>query len=227
MSLVHVVDYWRIVLHRGERIKIICRGIDWMAGPTFALSHMKYWRDWEKLCICVVLNTKNEITKWKLWPWNRWIVGSWMSCSVTCGGGVKERRVYCQQGHNNSRVNYWHPKSRHLSHLTVNIFITFYLIIFDFIFLFAIIDEIIQVDDVICSALIGHKARTHEPCNTHDCPNWFQGPWSQVKINILYFWVKRSWSSSSYQGGKWRGKKPWLTGSFHPSVLIIGMDPAR
>ncbi|XP_046460789.1 protein madd-4-like isoform X13 [Daphnia pulex] len=68
----------------------------------------------------------------------KWIVGSWESCSVTCGGGVKERRVYCQQGHNNSRV-----------------------------------------DDVICSALIGHKARTHEPCNTHDCPNWFQGPWSQ------------------------------------------------
>lgn len=116
--------------------KIICRGIDWMAGPTLALSHMKYWRDWEKLCICVVLNTKNEITKSKLWPWNRWIVGSWESCSVTCGGGVKERRVYCQQGHNNSRVNYWHLKSRHLSRPVVNIFITFYFL--NFLFYFSI-----------------------------------------------------------------------------------------
>ncbi|KZS17893.1 putative ADAMTS protein 3 [Daphnia magna] len=68
----------------------------------------------------------------------KWIVGPWDACSLTCGGGIKERRVYCQQGRNNSKV-----------------------------------------DDVICSALIGHKARTHEPCNTHDCPSWFQGPWSQ------------------------------------------------
>jgi hypothetical protein len=74
------------------------------------------------------------------------------------------------------------PGRQHFHHILFFLF-------FIFIFLFAIIDEIIQVDDVICSALIGHKARTHEPCNTHDCPNWFQGPWSQVKI-FFFFFVK-------------------------------------
>ena len=34
----------------------------------------------------------------------RWVVEPWNKCSVTCGGGVKERRVYCQQGRNDSKV---------------------------------------------------------------------------------------------------------------------------
>lgn len=113
----------------------------------------------------------------------RWIVGPWESCSVSCGGGVKERRVYCQQGHNNSQVT-----------ITTSIHNIFPV----FIIKICILNQNKQkkkVDDVICSALIGHKARTHEPCNTHDCPTWFQGPWSQVNLNFLVIVVVvgRSW----------------------------------
>lgn len=37
-----------------------------------------------------------------------------------------------------------------------------------------------KVDDIICSTLIGAKVHTYEPCNNHQCPRWFPGPWSQV-----------------------------------------------
>lgn len=38
-----------------------------------------------------------------------------------------------------------------------------------------------QVDDVICTALIGARPKSHEPCNGHECPAWFEGPWSEVR----------------------------------------------
>jgi len=38
------------------------------------------------------------------------------------------------------------------------------------------------MEEVICSTLIGPKPRQEEPCNTHDCPQWFEGSWSEVSL---------------------------------------------
>lgn len=36
------------------------------------------------------------------------------------------------------------------------------------------------MDESSCLAMSESKPATHEECNVHECPQWYEGPWSQV-----------------------------------------------
>ena len=43
------------------------------------------------------------------------------------------------------------------------------------------------VADGVCLEQLDHQPRAQTPCNVHECPRWFVGPWSQVGLLLFFF----------------------------------------
>ena len=75
----------------GYKVRILSRFFQDLFG-LFRYFLCRMWMDSKRFFCFMILLMR------------RWIAEAWSACSMSCGGGIKERHVVCVQDPNNTRV---------------------------------------------------------------------------------------------------------------------------